>query len=88
MHFPTVRTPKIVCADCGHEMDAASGFGKAKPKPGDISICMYCGHIAAFADDMTVRPLTVPEMIKIAGDKRIVELRQAIYEVWKDKKKP
>jgi hypothetical protein len=49
----------------------------ARPRPGNISVCIDCGHIMAFADDLTLRNLTDAEMIEIAGDKRILALQRA-----------
>ena len=47
------------------------------PKPGDITLCIYCGHIMAFADDMGFRELTGEEMHAIAGDERILKIQRA-----------
>ena len=47
------------------------------PEPGDITICIHCGHLMAFADDMTVRPLTDNEMYDIAGDPRLIAFQKA-----------
>ena len=72
------RTPPAACLDCGYAVDAAAGMTTDnRPDPGDISICLMCGHIMAFADDLTFRPLTDAEMIDIAGDPKIVAMQRA-----------
>lgn len=44
------------CKVCGYEFDAASDpFGQQRPCPGDITLCMKCGEIYVFDDDM--RPI-------------------------------
>jgi hypothetical protein len=77
--------PNRACLDCGKMLDQASGLGHdRKPKPGDITICFGCGHIMAFAKDLSFRPLTDAEMIEIAGNPVIVKaqtLRAAIKRI-------
>lgn len=36
-----------MCSGCGYMMDAASHIGrtKAKPRPGDVSLCLNCGTV-------------------------------------------
>lgn len=69
--------PMSKCLDCGKQMDAASGLqGDPEPRPNDVSVCLYCGHITAFAEDLTLRPLTDVEMIEIAGNEDILRLQR------------
>jgi hypothetical protein len=42
-------------------VDCASGEGVV-PRPGDLTVCMYCAAINSFNDDMTVRPTTDEEL--------------------------
>jgi hypothetical protein len=66
------------CLHCGAPLDGASGVGvDASPDPGDITVCIYCGHIMAFADDLTMRPLTDAEAYEAAGDERILAIQKA-----------
>lgn len=57
------RTPVSPCPSCGAKNNAASGTGT--PGPGDVSICLYCGHISLFADDLTLRPATDEELVEV-----------------------
>lgn len=70
------RVTASLCLACGKTLDAASGANK-RPKPGDITLCMYCGHIMAFDGKLHFRPLTDAEMHKVAGDKRILNVQWA-----------
>jgi hypothetical protein len=79
-HFvgPSVRVPKSACLDCGKQMDGATGVDyRGGPQPGHITICIGCGHIMAFAEDMRLRKLTDTEMIEIAGDRRLIAVQRA-----------
>lgn len=49
----------------------------ASPAPGDITICLCCGHLMAFADDLSPRALTDAEMVAIAGDRRVLAVQHA-----------
>jgi hypothetical protein len=71
------------CLNCGKVTDAASSVGtEATPEPGDISICLYCGHIMAFTDALTMRELNDEEIVRIAGDLRIVAIQTARKKVF------
>lgn len=77
------------CVECGEVNTRSSSVSgpDQKPEPGHIAICFYCGHIAAVADDYTLRPLTDEEMYEIAGDRAIIEaqeLRVRILENMKE----
>lgn len=76
------------CLNCGRALDAASSMTtKQKPRPGDVTICIDCGHIMAFADDLSMRALTDTEMIAVAGDRDIVMTQRALAELRKDRKR-
>jgi hypothetical protein len=74
----SVKVPVSVCLGCGKRMDGATAIDHRKaPAPGNITICIGCGHIMAFGDDMRLRALTDAEMIEIAGDPRVVAVQRA-----------
>ena len=76
----SVRLPVSNCLNirCGMPNDAASHRGRATPRPNDYTVCFYCGHVMAFAEDLTMRALTGKEMIDTAGDQRIIAIQHAI----------
>ena len=57
------RLPISRCPSCGYQFDSATALENpdAKPKPGDLSICLNCGEWLTFADDLTVRLLESKE---------------------------
>lgn len=46
------RTPNAKCLSCDNDLDAATGRTGAVPKPGDYSLCAYCGSFGKFSDQM------------------------------------
>jgi hypothetical protein len=50
---------------------------RSQPKPGHITVCIGCGHLMAFAEDMRLRNLTDAEMYEIAGDPRLIAVQCA-----------
>jgi hypothetical protein len=79
-HFlgPGIKVPMSACLGCGKEVNGASGVDhRGPPTPGHITICLYCGHIMAFAEDMSLRELTGEEMHDIAGDARLIAVQRA-----------
>lgn len=75
---------KVSCLDCGYIADSISNVvTDAKPQPGAITVCMRCGHIMAFGEGDTLRPLTDDEMIKIAGNPVLLEFQRLRAEAVK-----
>lgn len=74
----THELPASCCTACKKELDRASGVGNSdKPEPDDITICLTCGHIMAFDDDLSLRDLTEVEIYNAAGDYRIIAVQNA-----------
>jgi len=70
--------PRSLCLHCGKPLDGATSVNvDAPPDPGDVVVCLFCGHIMAFADDLTLRPLTDAEANEVAGDERILAIQKA-----------
>lgn len=58
-------------------MDAATevGGGKSKLVPGDLSLCLNCGEMLVFRDDMQVDKL-MPQSFDILDDRTRLMLRK------------
>ncbi len=71
--------PPTVCLGCGGKIDGATHVGDedTTPDPGSIVVCIYCGHIQAYDDDLRLRELTPEEQLIIAGDERILAIQRA-----------
>lgn len=70
--------PGRQCVSCGKLNDAVADLIRDKQaKPGDISICLYCGHISVFALDLTLREPNLEEARDIAGHREILMLQRA-----------
>ena len=68
----TTRHPPCPCPACGKSVDAATFVGKehARAKPGDISICLYCGTRLVFTRTMRVRLMLEREWLQLEPDHR------------------
>ena len=82
--IPAEDLPVSVCAGCGKPNDAATTTGEGKVKPGDISVCLYCGHVSVLGWDYKLRPMTDQEMYDIAGDPRILKVQKLREEAMKE----
>jgi Zn ribbon nucleic-acid-binding protein len=75
-----ITVPESRCTACGHLMNAAnvvSEDGQGIPEPGDITVCIQCGHLMAFGDELRLRDLTDEEAKEIVGDERILIIKKA-----------
>lgn len=50
--------PPSPCPGCGKMNDMASSFHRHRPKPGDFSVCFYCGAGLRFDSNMMLRRAT------------------------------
>lgn len=71
----TIDGLDLVCLKCGDTLDAATEVVDHDRRlvmvPGDVAICMSCGHVAALGTDMKMREMTEKERGEIANDPRI-----------------
>lgn len=69
------------CLNCGEIMDGVFEVGEEingrNPSPGDVAMCLYCGHLMAFGDDLKLREPNSAEIHDIAGDPRILAAMRA-----------
>lgn len=78
-HMPDAR-----CLGCGKLVDGATNMlGPSSPDAGDVTICIYCGRLMAFKDDLTFRELTGAEMMEVMQDPRVQLIEQARQEAMK-----
>jgi hypothetical protein len=79
--------PPARCLNCGYACDRASGIvdrqapDQQRPEPGDFSLCINCGHLSVFADDLTLRPLTDAAILEAAGNPHFVAASTALAAV-------
>ena len=75
----TTHMPPVRCLNCDRKLAAATyaGAGRPKPKAGDLSLCLYCGHLAVFGSDFLLRELNDAEIKEVAGDRRLLAAQQA-----------
>ncbi|MBR0883889.1 hypothetical protein ACVMGC_000967 [Bradyrhizobium barranii subsp. barranii] len=73
------RVRQSACTGCGKHLDGATVIDqkRAVPESGNITLCLYCGHLQAFADDLSLRELTDAEMHEVAGDERLIAVQRA-----------
>ena len=81
------RMPASACLSCGDKLDACTGLYGAGdvPHPGDITICLRCGNIMAFADDLSLRELNDREAHAVAGNPKILAAQAARVKVMEGK---
>jgi Na+-translocating ferredoxin:NAD+ oxidoreductase RNF subunit RnfB len=78
--------PASPCTACGYICDMASCVTDDDariPAPGDISVCLKCGHMMGFTKDLKLRDLNDEEMLRAAGDPVIVKLQELRGEFMK-----
>ena len=63
------RMPESRCLNCGHKFNAAGSIDADQaPEPGNICLCIKCGAVMLYAEDLTVRGMTREEMDDLSND--------------------
>lgn len=67
------KLERLTCPHCGAQHDQAASVGaRARPKPGDVSICVKCAGVAIFTTDGAgARKATKEERAEIEADPRV-----------------
>lgn len=74
------KVKKNICSICHHELSGATQInGIDKPKPGDVSLCIECGNIAIFCDDLQLRQATKEEILEILRDPETAIMQAIIF---------
>jgi len=63
--------PITVCWHCDRPLEAATGFAKTegeRPDEGSVSLCLYCGAVAVFGEDLALEPPTAAILDILATD--------------------
>jgi len=64
------------CPGCNEQLDCAAPVSSERAvKPGDYSVCIYCGCFLRFGSEMRVRLLTILEVAELPDERRIGLLR-------------
>ena len=60
------------CPACGRPVEGCTNLDEedGSPEPGDIAMCMWCGGLLCFTDDMTFRIATPEDLDKIRPTQR------------------
>jgi len=55
------------CPSCHTKLDGATSLHapEAKPKPDDVTVCMYCQAILQFGHEMELRKVTMDQFVKL-----------------------
>jgi DNA-directed RNA polymerase subunit RPC12/RpoP len=75
------RVRPTLCLRCGHLLDARRKAGSIETeleKAGDASVCSYCGNVAIFAEDLSLREPTAEERAVLDED---AELRLLVEQI-------
>jgi hypothetical protein len=78
------QMPACACLVCGGVLDAAtesSGDSTIVPQPDDITMCIHCGHIMAFSDELKMRELTPDERRMVERDPRVLRMSEAMSRI-------
>lgn len=79
-----IRLPNDECPTCHYKFDSATEVtGKQhRPRVGDITICLNCGDVLIFNDDMTIRQVEDDELLNL-DEETYTTINRATNEIHK-----
>lgn len=72
--------PLSKCPLCGYEMDCVTCVDTPDqaPRPGDLTICIKCGEVLVFTEELGLRIPTKEEYERYGNDDRIVAAQRIV----------
>jgi hypothetical protein len=68
MSWPEISHRATPCPNCGYVLSASTSLKPdTRPAPGDVAICIECGHIGIFNRDLSIRSADPIERSEILG---------------------
>jgi hypothetical protein len=86
----TTRIPEQRCKRCQFKIDASTYAqqGDRIPEAGNVSICVACGYLQIFNDDLTLRDPTEQEREQLERNPNVIAAQLArAYAIDPDKLK-
>lgn len=84
----THRTKLNFCPVCGYKMDLASSMSDdgvdRHPKSGDIGLCLKCGEILCYNDDMSLRESNLDDILQIPPE--VMEVVERYQKLIREKR--
>ena len=72
------------CPICNALIDAATGAtpDAITPKPGDLSVCLYCTSYLQYGEDLIPQELSVDDLVNLPDEERLIlhRIRKRIKE--------
>ena len=70
------------CPFCNHKLDGCSQVnGNNLPDPGSYSVCIKCGNVSVFDDDLCLRKPLPEEEAEIQKNPNVLVAQRAIFEM-------
>jgi predicted nucleic-acid-binding Zn-ribbon protein len=71
----TERFPETRCRACGYTLNALAHVGGIEGvTAGDVSVCIACGNVAIFTDDLALRAPTAAEWRDIMANPLVAHI--------------
>lgn len=68
------QIPKSHCLKCNAMLDGAQAANASDvlPKAGDVTVCVYCGHIMEFGPNQKLVELSDAALVECAGNPELL----------------
>ena len=79
--------PPNPCLSCGHVNDGALSLdSEQRPKPGDVTLCVRCGFVMSFDENLSTRQLSPTEALVVLSDPRIAFLKTMVVRANRERR--
>jgi transcription elongation factor Elf1 len=78
METKTSKSKANLCLNCGKECDSATSIDhKNRPKPGNVAICLDCGHVMIYTKKLQFRELNEVEFFDVHAHPTVRKIQEA-----------
>ncbi len=86
---PAAPLPGLLCPACRRLNDQAEAadFSNAKPSPGDLSVCIYCGEFATYTEGLRLKLLTEDDFSRLphANKLELLHAKKFVFKIRRQK---
>lgn len=69
------------CLGCKATVDGWTGIGRTRPKPGDVTLCAYCGTAMFYTDKLGLRTPTEEEEAMLQAHPKFGYMQAVVLEM-------
>lgn len=93
VHIGSIQNKLVgnTCPSCGRSAEGGTSIddkeAAANPKPGDLAVCLFCGGLNVYTENLTLRKIERTERRRMLHDPRLKELFELLTKLAQERRR-